>query len=77
MIIRPATMSDAASGAACHLACWQEAYADLVTGTPSRADLDVDAKVELWRTVIGEGGPLVVAVEDGTVDTGGARSAKG
>ena len=68
MIIRPAAMSDVASGAACHLACLQEAYADLVT--PERLAAltsDVEAKVELWRTVIAEGGPLVVAVEDDSV----------
>ena len=68
MIIRPAAMSDVASGAACHLACWREAYADMVT--PERLvalTSDVDAKIELWRTVIAEGGPLVVAVEDDSV----------
>jgi hypothetical protein len=31
MIIRPAVVSDAVSGASCHLACWQESYADIVT----------------------------------------------
>ena len=68
MIIRPAAMSDAARGAACHLACRQEAYADLVT--PERLAAltsDVDATVELWLTMIAGGGPLVVAVEDDAV----------
>ena len=68
MIIRRAELADAESGAACHLACWREAYADMVA--PERLAAltsEVDAKVELWRTVIAEGGPLVVAVEDDIV----------
>ena len=67
MIIRRAELADAESGAACHLACWREAYADIVA--PERLAAltsEVDAKVELWRTVIAEGGPLV-AVEDDIV----------
>jgi GNAT superfamily N-acetyltransferase len=68
MIIREAAMSDAVSGASCHLACRQEAYADIVA--PERLAAltsDLDARVEMWRTVIAEGRPLVVTVEDDSV----------
>ena len=65
MIIRAAEPADVESGAACHLACRREAYATLVN--PQRLAAltsDVAATVELWRTVIGEGRPLLVAVEE-------------
>ena len=68
MIIRAAEPADVESGAACHLACRREAYATLVE--PQRLAAltsDVAATVELWRTVIGEGRPLLVAVEEDVV----------
>ena len=68
MIIRAAGLADAESGAACHLACWQEAYAELVE--PERlAGLtgDLEAKLQMWRRVISEGQPLLVAVEEDEV----------
>ena len=68
MIIRAAEPADVQSGAACHLACRREAYATLVN--PQRLAAltsDVAATVELWRTVIGEGRPLLVAVEEDVV----------
>jgi L-amino acid N-acyltransferase YncA len=68
MIIRAARLADAESGAACHLACWQEAYAELVE--PERlAGLtgDLEAKLQMWRRVISEGQPLLVAVEEDEV----------
>jgi GNAT superfamily N-acetyltransferase len=64
MIIRPAQPADAESGAACHLACWQEAYAELVE--PERlAGLtgDLQGKLQMWRRVITQGQPLLVAVD--------------
>jgi GNAT superfamily N-acetyltransferase len=64
MIVRPAQLADAESGAACHLACWQEAYAELVE--PERlAGLtgDLEAKLQMWRRVITQGQPPLVAVE--------------
>ena len=68
MIIRRAEPADAESGAACHLACWREAYAELVTAERLAAlTVDLDAKIALWRRVIADGGPLVVAVEGNTV----------
>ena len=68
MIIRAVEPADVESGAACHLACRREAYATLVE--PQRLAAltsDVAATVELWRTVIGEGRPLLVAVEEDVV----------
>jgi ribosomal protein S18 acetylase RimI-like enzyme len=65
MIIRPAELGDVASGAACHLACWREAYAGLVD--PERLatlTADNEVKVEMWRTVINQGKPLLVAVDE-------------
>jgi GNAT superfamily N-acetyltransferase len=64
MIIRRAQLSDVGSGAACHLACWQEAYSGLVE--PARLAAltgDMEAKLEMWRRVISQGAPLLVAVD--------------
>jgi GNAT superfamily N-acetyltransferase len=64
MIIRRAELADAAGGAACHLACWREAYARLVEPERLAAlTADLDAKAETWRRVISEGQPLLVAVD--------------
>lgn len=68
MIIRRAGISDAESGAVCHVACWREAYDELVAAerlVPLTADLD--GKIAMWRRVIAEGEPPVVAVEGDTV----------
>ena len=68
MIIRPAVPADAASGAACHVACWREAYAPIIEPQRLAAlTADLEAKVELWRTVISQGRPPLVAVEGDTV----------
>jgi len=68
MIIRRAELVDAESGAACHLACWREAYASLVAPHRLAAlTADVNAKVEMWRTVITNGNPPLVAVEGDVV----------
>lgn len=63
-MIRAAELTDAESGGACHLACWREAYADIVD--PERLAVltaSVAERVELWRQWITEGYPLVVAVD--------------
>ena len=68
MIIRRAELADAESGAACHLACWREAYASLVEPQRLAAlTADVNAKVRVWRTVITNGKSLLVAVEGDVV----------
>jgi GNAT superfamily N-acetyltransferase len=64
VIIRRAEPEDAESGAVCHLACWREAYAELVEPQRLAAlTADLEAKLALWRTVIREGRPPLVAVE--------------
>jgi ribosomal protein S18 acetylase RimI-like enzyme len=68
MIIRAAELADAASGAACHLVCWQEAYATLVE--PERLaplTADVVGKLEMWQRLITQGSPPLVAVEGAEV----------
>jgi GNAT superfamily N-acetyltransferase len=68
MIIRPAELADVQSGAACHVACWLEAYAELVE--PERLAAltgDLEAKVAMWRNAISRGGPLLIAVDGETV----------
>lgn len=54
--IRRATVADAEAGAWCHLACWREAYADLVD--PERLlekTSDIDRRVERWTSAIEDG----------------------
>ena len=68
VVIRAAQPSDAESGAACHMACWREAYADIID--PERLAMltaPVAERVELWRRWIGEGRPIIVAVDSGGV----------
>jgi GNAT superfamily N-acetyltransferase len=68
MIIRPAVIADAQSGAKCHRACWREAYATLVEPENLAAlTADLEARLRMWRWVISEGDPLLVAVERGVV----------
>lgn len=68
VVIRGVQPGDAESGAACHLACWREAYADIV-GPERLAKLTapVAERVELWRRWIGDGRPIIVAVDSGDV----------
>ncbi len=61
--LRMAVLADVESGARCHLRCWQETYADLVD--PDRLAVitaQFDERVELWRTLINSGFPVVVGV---------------
>jgi GNAT superfamily N-acetyltransferase len=68
MIIRPAVVTDAESGAVCHVACWREAYAELVDADRLAAlTADLDGKIALWRRVIATAELSVVAVEGDTV----------
>ena len=70
MIIRLAAPEDAASGAACHVACWREAYDELVEpGRLAALTEDLDAKISMWRRVIAAGRPPLVAV-DGDIVVG-------
>jgi GNAT superfamily N-acetyltransferase len=68
VVIRAAQLSDAQSGAACHLACWREAYADIVD--PERLAMltsPIPERVELWRGWISGGRPIIVAMDSGDV----------
>jgi GNAT superfamily N-acetyltransferase len=68
VLIRPVQPGDAESGAACQLACWREAYADIVDpGRLARLTAPVAECVELWRRWIGDGRPIIVAVDAGEV----------
>ena len=54
--IRRAEVADAEAGARCHLACWQEAYADLVDPERlSEKTSDIDRRTERWASAIGGG----------------------
>jgi GNAT superfamily N-acetyltransferase len=67
-VIRAAQPSDAQSGAACHMACWREAYADIVDSERlARLTAPVAERVKLWRRWIDEGRPIIVAVDSGHV----------
>jgi GNAT superfamily N-acetyltransferase len=68
VLIRAAQPSDAQSGAACHMACWREAYADIVD--PERLAMltaPVAERVQLWRRWVDEGRPIIVALDSGHV----------
>ncbi|HSU34701.1 MAG TPA: GNAT family N-acetyltransferase, partial [Propionibacteriaceae bacterium] len=64
MIIRRARLADVESAAACHLACWQEAYAGIVE--PERLAgivAKLPARVELWLRLVNSGTPPLVAID--------------
>jgi GNAT superfamily N-acetyltransferase len=68
VLIRAAQPGDAESGAACQLACWREAYADIVDPERlARLTAPVAERVEFWRRWIGDGRPIIVAVDAGEV----------
>ena len=63
--IRQAQLADATSAAACHIACWREAYADIVA--PDRLSEntgDLQARTERWRDIIANYPPRWLAVAD-------------
>jgi GNAT superfamily N-acetyltransferase len=68
MIIRPVRPEDVEGGAACHVAVVREAYTGLID--PERlgaATADLAARVALWRSLIAEGRPILVAVDNDAV----------
>jgi GNAT superfamily N-acetyltransferase len=68
VLIRAVRPGDAESGAACHPACWGEAYADIIDPERlARLTAPVAERVELWRHWIGDGRPIIVAVDAGEV----------
>ncbi|WP_344741134.1 GNAT family N-acetyltransferase [Microlunatus spumicola] len=67
VVVRPAVPDDAEALGRCHLACWREAYADLVDPACLAPFLaDVDGFVERWRGRLDGTWPVRVA------DAGGA-----
>ncbi|MGH3340985.1 MAG: hypothetical protein ACRDPL_19425, partial [Propionibacteriaceae bacterium] len=71
VVVREVQPGDAESGAACQVACWREAYGDIIDPERlARLTAPVAERVELWRRWIGEGRPIMVAVDAGGVVVG-------
>jgi GNAT superfamily N-acetyltransferase len=63
--IRTARLEDAEASAACHIACWREAYADIVDpDLLAERTGDLAARTERWRDIITAFGPRWLAVAD-------------
>lgn len=67
VVIRPAFSQDAADVARCHIRCWQEAYAGLLSADYLNGlDAQLEPRTQRWQASITEGGPQVaVAVAVG------------
>ena len=68
LVIRAVQPGEAESGADCPIACWREAYADIVD--PERLALltaPVAGRVELLRRWIGDRKPIIVAADSGDI----------
>jgi GNAT superfamily N-acetyltransferase len=63
--IRQGTLDDAAAGAALHIACWREAYADIVAPDilADRTN-DLAQRTERWRTFLAARSPTWLAVDE-------------
>lgn len=63
VVLRPATLDDAAAGSRMHLACWRETYSPLVEADVLDARLSNEATWEdAWREQIRWGGDRLLAV---------------
>jgi GNAT superfamily N-acetyltransferase len=66
--IRLATTADVPALVACHLACWREAYRDLVPAAYlAELDQSVPARIDHWTTMITNGAEVWIATHDDTV----------
>ncbi|WP_329050665.1 GNAT family N-acetyltransferase [Amycolatopsis sp. NBC_01488] len=65
-MIRPATVADAAVIGEIHVASWQAAYAGLMPDD-FLAGLSASSRAESWARLIGDGGQVLVAEQDGVV----------
>ncbi|MEU5257902.1 GNAT family N-acetyltransferase [Amycolatopsis sp. NPDC021455] len=65
-MIRPATVADAAAIGEVHVRSWQAAYAGLIP-EDFLARLSASARAASWERVIGDGGQVLVAEEDGVL----------
>lgn len=64
--IRRAEPSDSAAGAACHIACWREAYADIVDpAVLAERTSDLAGRTERWHQMTAAPQPRWLAVTDG------------
>lgn len=62
-VVRRAAVEDAEAAARCHLACWREAYADLVDAAVLESQLgDLPGRTARWREMLGRGDDRWVAV---------------
>jgi GNAT superfamily N-acetyltransferase len=65
-VIRPATVADAPAIGEIHVRSWQAAYAGLIPAD-FLARLSAEPRAASWGQNIGEGGPVLVAEEDGVI----------
>ena len=66
MTIRAATVADATAIGEVHVRSWQAAYAGLIPAD-FLARLSAEARAASWARRIGDGGPVLVAEEDGVI----------
>ena len=63
--IRAATLDDAEAAAACHIACWKEAYADIVDpAVLAHRTSDLAERTERWRHITATYPPRWLAVDE-------------
>jgi GNAT superfamily N-acetyltransferase len=68
ILIRLATTADVPDLVACHLACWQEAYRDIVPAAHlAGLERSVPARIDYWTTKITEGERPWIAVDGDAV----------
>ncbi|MCR6484841.1 GNAT family N-acetyltransferase [Amycolatopsis sp. OK19-0408] len=65
-MIRPAAVTDAGAIGEVHVRSWQAAYAGLIPAD-FLARLSAEARAASWARRIGDGGPVLVAEENGIV----------
>jgi GNAT superfamily N-acetyltransferase len=66
LTIRAATVADATAIGEVHVRSWQAAYAGLIPAD-FLARLSAESRAESWARLIGDGGPVLVAEEDGVI----------
>ncbi|MEV6625832.1 GNAT family N-acetyltransferase [Amycolatopsis sp. NPDC051106] len=66
MTIRAATVADATAIGEVHVRSWQAAYAGLIPAD-FLARLSAESRAASWARRIGDGGPVLVAEEDGVI----------
>ncbi|HEY6811957.1 MAG TPA: GNAT family N-acetyltransferase [Propionibacteriaceae bacterium] len=65
VVLRPPTPADVEAAARCHLACWQEAYAELIDAERLTAITnDLDWALGVWRKMLTSDRTVVLAADD-------------